>query len=185
MTGPTLPCGWCGTSNRDLSNTNCVNCGGPLPPPPTLPRDELGVEPPPVPRVIPAPYRRRVLYWKNVNVIIGMAFTIVFCWSIIFPIIGIPLWYFGRKKALARLEALERGQAAPARLVSVRLDSSIQMNGRSPWKILYTFDTAQGIKEGWVHAWEALHSRREEGEAFWVVYLPDDPDRNTPWPPVR
>ena len=185
LTHPTLPCGWCGTANRDATRTNCVNCGGPLPALPSLPGEDPGEPPPPVPRVIPSAYQWRVLLWKNVLVSIGIIFTVPFFWTIIFPLIGIPLWVVGYRKARSQLDALERGLPVRAELVDVERDTSIKMNGRSPWRLTYTFETPQGVQEGWVHAWEAAHGRRRPGEALWVVYMPDDPTHNTPWPPIR
>ena len=126
------------------------------------------------------------MLWKNVLVIIGAVFTIVFCWSIIFPIIGIPMWIVGHRRARVRLEALVRGTAGRAELIEVFRDTSVQVSGRSPWRIVYTFETKDGaLLEGWVHTWQASHSRRSPGEAFWVVYLPEDPEQNTIWPPVK
>ena len=181
-----LPCGWCGTTNTDLSNPNCTNCGGPLPPPPTLTSDDPGAPPPQPPRQLPVKYRRQVLFWKNILVLIGAVFTIVFCWSIIFPIIGIPMWIIGHRRAQSRLAALERGNAARAELISVDKDHSVKINGRSPWRIEYTFETTNGqLHDGWEHTWQAHHSRRPVGEVFWVVYLREDPEQNTIWPPVK
>jgi len=93
--------------------------------------------------------------------------------------------YFGYRKAAGQILALEKGQAAPARLVDVYRDTTVVINGRSPWKLEYLFSTPSGEHGGWVHAWENTHSQRPSGEAFWVVYLPDDPEQNTPWPPVK
>ena len=181
-----LPCGWCGTTNTDVARTNCVNCGGPLPPPPTLTVDDPGAPPPPAPRQIPEKYRWRVMLWKNVLVMIGAIFTIVFCWSIIFPIIGIPLWIIGHRRAQGKLAALERGLPGRAELLGVERDHSVKINGRSPWRIEYLFEDRSGqLHEGWQHTWQAQHTRRPVGEKFWVVYLPEDPEQNSIWPPVK
>lgn len=181
-----LPCGWCGTTNAEPNQTNCVNCGGPLPPSAALALDDPGPPPPPGPRNIPSAYRHRLLLWKNPLALVGAIFTIVFCWSIIFPIIGLVMWYFGHKKAQNQLNALVDGVAGRAELIEVFRDSSVNVNGRSPWRLVYTFTDQHGeVHEGWVHSWQAVHSRRPPGEAFWVVYMPDDPDQNAVWPPVR
>ena len=181
-----LLCGWCGTTNTDVTRVRCINCGGPLPPPPTLAADDPGSPPPPVPRQLPTKYRWQVLLWKNVLVTLGMVFTIVFCWSIIFPLFGIPMWIIGYRRAKNQLIALERGVAARAELIGVERDHSVKMNGRSPWRIEYTFETQDGqIRDGWVHTWQGRHTRRSPGEVFWVVYLPEDPEQNTVWPPVK
>ncbi|MEL6346268.1 MAG: hypothetical protein AAFV53_24370 [Myxococcota bacterium] len=180
-----LPCGWCGTSNQDVSLTNCINCGGPLPPSPVLALDDPGAPPPPVPRTIPNTYRWKVLLWNNVMATIGIFFTVFFCWTILFALIGIPMWYFSWRRAFGKLEALQNGVPAQARLEEVFRDGSVKSNGRSPWKLVYTFTTANGaVHEGWTHSWQAHHSRRQSGEAFWVVHMRDDPGQNAVWPPV-
>ncbi len=89
--GLQLPCSWCETLNRDPGRTNCVNCGGPLPALPAAPGETPTRPPPPAPREVPLAYRRRVLLWKNVGVWIGLMFTIPFCWTLLFPLIGIPI----------------------------------------------------------------------------------------------
>lgn len=180
-----LPCGWCGTINRN-NPTNCVNCGGPLPPSPALAIDDPGPPPPALPRQLPSKYKRQVMLWKNPTVFIGVLFTFVFCWTIIFPLIGLPLWIVGHRRARAKLLALERGTPAQAELVEVFRDTSITVNNRNPWRLVYLFTDKDGhTHEGWAHAWQAVHSRREPGEAFWVVYMPNDPSQNAVWPPLR
>ena len=181
-----LPCGWCGTTNTDMARVNCINCGGPLPPAQALAADDPGSPPPLVPRKLPSKYRWRIMLWKNVQVTIGIVFTVVFCWTILFPLIGIPIWIVGHRRAQSQLAALERGIAARAELIGVERDPSVKVNGRSPWRIEYIFETQNGqVLDGWVHTWEGRHTRRSAGEVFWVVYLPEDPSQNNVWPPVR
>ncbi len=179
----TRTCAWCDTVNTDAAATNCVNCGGPLP---ALPGMDPGPEPPPPPRTLPVKYRRRVMYWKNVRVLVGMMFTIVGCWTILFPIIGIPVWIKGRKMALAKLAALERGRGARAQVVDVWRDTSVTINGRNPWAIEYSFETAEGtVVKGKAQAWDASNADRRPGQPLWVVYLPEDPEQNAIWPPIK
>ncbi|MEY4551504.1 MAG: hypothetical protein RL685_7699, partial [Pseudomonadota bacterium] len=109
-------CGWCRASNRRDQTADCLRCGGPLPP---LPGGEPGPRPPEPPRVLPQGYRWRVLLWHNVPAFIGAVFVIVFFWSVIFPLIGAPLWYFAHRKGKRWLLALETGRATRARLTRV------------------------------------------------------------------
>ncbi|MFT4979052.1 MAG: hypothetical protein ACI8S6_004962, partial [Myxococcota bacterium] len=104
------------------------------------------------------------MLWKNVLVIIGALFSIVFCWTLIFPLIGIPMWIIGHRRAQAKLSALQFGAVGQAELVDVSRDTSVTINGRSPWRLDYTFaDAHGGIHEGWAHSWQASHSRRTPG----------------------
>ena len=177
-----IQCAWCETVNRDLSLTNCNNCGGPLPPPPG---QDPGPEPPPAPRVLPAGYHNRIMYWKNVEVMIGILFTVVFFWTILFLIVGILLWYYGRKRAVGKLMALENGRATRAEISDIYIDHSTKDNGRSPWVIEYLFQTPGGERAGKAVAWNPINGSRRVGEPLWVVFVPEDPEKNAIWPPIK
>ncbi len=125
------------------------------------------------------------MLWHNPVVLVGVIFTVFFCWTVAFPLIGAPMWYFGWKKAARRLLALERGIPATARVLEVWRDTSLRINGRNPWRIVYEYDAAEGARESWAHAWDSAHGRRQPGERFWVVYLPGDTESSAPWPPVK
>lgn len=177
-------CGWCGTHVSDASLTNCRNCGGPLP---ALPADdgrlELGQPPPAAPRRLPDTYRRRVLFSKNVFVILGVVFTFCLGWTIVFALVGAPLLYVGWTRAQKKLRALTDGHRSGGRIVEVERDGTVQINNRSPWKIVYTYEAAGKEREGWVHAWDRPRLRPDD--AVWVVWGPDDPADSCLWPPVK
>jgi hypothetical protein len=177
-----LECGWCGFSNRRDETARCVNCGGPLPP---IPGGDPGPEPPPVPRVIPKEYRKRVMFKKNVLVILGMVFTLVFFWSGIFLIIGIPLWIVGHKKGKRKLDALANGTPTRGRILSVAVDYSTTINNEHPWKIEFEYDTPEGTKTASTQAWDPSHQNRPVGEHIWVVYVADKLDTHAIWPPIK
>ena len=119
-------------------------------------------------------------------VLIGIIFTVPFFWTVIFPLIGIPMWVLGRRRALGKLEALERGVAARAEITEVFIDGSVEINGRHPWVVAYTFQTEDGRRiEGRVRGWESSNRDREPGQPLWAVYVREDPDRNAIWPPIR
>lgn len=185
-------CGWCGSGTRDVHASGCVACGGPLPGLPprilaelALPAPEVPY-PPDTPRQFPAGYANRVRYWKNVLFILGVVFTTVFCWSIIFPMIGIPLWYYGHRKAERQLRALSLGRAVEGTITKVFRDTSQTINNEHPWQIDYRFETPTGTQEGAVTSWDPLTARREAGERVWVVYdQAPDHTASSLWPPVR
>ena len=137
------------------------------------------------PRQVPSSYKWKILLLHNPVVLVGVIFTVFFCWTGLFMLIGAPMWYFGWKKAERKLLALERGLPAQARLLEVWRDTSLKINGRSPWRVVYEYEIAGKLREGWAHAWEPAHGRRESGECFWVVYLPDDHAVSAPWPPLK
>jgi hypothetical protein len=180
-----VSCGWCHSSNRRDQTADCARCGGPLPP---LPGGEPGPRPPAPPRALPAGYRWRVLLWKNVPAFIGAAFVIVFFWSVIFPLIGAPLWYFAHRKGKRWLLALETGRATRARLTSVARDRSQSSNGEHPWRIEYRFDLHDGgTAEGFCEAWDTVNAQRRAGDAVWVVYArePSGYLASALWPPLH
>jgi hypothetical protein len=127
-----------------------------------------------------------VRYWKNVMVILGATFTVVFCWSVLFPLIGMPLWCLGRRKAERQLPALSIGSAVEGTITRVFLDRSETMNGEHPWQLDYQFETPAGTQTGSVASWDPLTGRREAGERVWAVFdRAPDHTASSLWPPVR
>lgn len=185
MTTLARTCGWCGSACLDTALTHCNSCGGPLP----LARLQedtaigLGAPPPPAPRELPAAFRREVMVFKNVYVIIGGIFVFAFFWTGIFLLIGAPLLYLGWTRGEKRLLALSTGVSVPGRITEVERDTSVRINNRSPWQIRYTFQGPTGPVESWVHAWKRPDLR--EGDPTWVVFRPEDPSTACLWPPVR
>lgn len=177
-----IECGWCFSSNRRDETAVCRSCGGPLP---GIPGGHPGPRPPDAPRSIPARYRRRTLLWKNTFALVGAFFTVIMFWSLVFPLIGIPMWIYGHRKAKRWLEALERGTATRGRLQSVEKDLSQTINGRHPWKLAFEFDTPDGLRQGTIEAWDPVHGKRPPGEHLWVVYQPERQDHYALWPPLR
>lgn len=184
-------CGWCSSGTRDVHATGCVACGGALPPLPprilaelALPTPEVPY-PPETPRKFPPGYAYRVRYSNNVGVLLGALFTVVFCWTIMFPIIGIPLWYFGHRRAERQLRALQVGRAVEGTITKVFLDTSQHINKKHPWQIDYRFETPTGPATGSVTSWDPMTERREAGERVWVVYdQAADHTASSLWPPV-
>jgi hypothetical protein len=179
-------CGWCSTSTSDATLTNCGNCGGPLPPLPTSRGGTrvltLAAEPPRAPRRLPDAYRNRILYTKNVLVIIGGVFAICLGWTVIFALIGAPMLYVGWTRAQRKLRALTFGHPVPGRIVDVERDSSVTINNRHPWKLTYRYDAAGASREGWTHAWERPDLLPDD--PVWVVWGPDDAAASCLWPPL-
>lgn len=167
----------------------------------------LAVKPGPAPRKLPRGYRARVTFWKNPLAVIGAAFgafgvlfgglgcplTIVLIplglgflgFGVLFGGLGALMAFFGVRAGAVRIRALVDGVPARGRIVEVHTDTSQSINGRHPRSIRYVFDAGDGVHEGVATAWEWLDGDRDPDEPCWVVYLPDDPDTNALWPPVR
>jgi hypothetical protein len=179
-----VQCGWCSSSNFRDKVAFCISCGGDLP---ALPGGNPGPRPPMTPRVLPEGYETRVKYWKNTLTLIGMAFTIVFFWAIIFPIIGVFLWRAGHQKSKRWLFALKEGRATKGTLLHIIHDTSQSINHQSPWKITYSYERYDGQKgEDYIEVWDAVNTRRSSGDALWVVYGEIDGQHTSAiWPPLH
>ncbi len=176
-------CGWCGTSNRRDLTPTCSRCSGPLP---SVPGGDAGPKPPSAIRELPKGYDRRVKFTKNVPVILGATFTIVFSWTIVFPIIGVFLWRFGYIRAKRQLKVLREGIPARGKITAVFEDVNVNINNKHPWKIKFEFESSDGtIREGSVEAWDPAQRERVIGEPIWVVYSNDDVKAHSIWPPVK
>jgi hypothetical protein len=177
-----VACGWCDASNRRDLTDRCARCGGPLP---ALPGGNPGPTPPPAPRALPEGYERRLRYWKNVEVLIGIVFTIAFCWTILFPIIGVLLWLKGSRRAERTLRALRHGQLTRGRITSIELDTTQSINDQHPWTIAFDFDTPNGPGRGTSTAWDPFNARRSRGDVLWVAYTSMSESEAAIWPPIR
>src|SRR5688572_24323764 len=136
-------CGWCRT-HYETWRENCTSCGGPLPP---LPGSELGPEPAPPPREIPACFVRAQKWSRNPLVLGGtgmivlgivgalfVAFVIKKPWFAILPLgfgaLGIYVLHGGRKEAVRILAAFRNGRAVKGEVVEVLVDSPYQVKGQ-------------------------------------------------------
>jgi len=183
-------CGWCDARTAGPLAERCASCGGPLPalPPRILAELQLPApasQPPPdAPRGLPRGYEMRVRYWKNVAVMIGMAFTVLFGWTVIFALAGVPLWVHGHRKASRWIRALVHGAAVEGTITRVFVDVHQAIDHKNPWQVDYRFETPAGTVEGHVTSWDPLTAQRRAGERVWVVYDPRAPAASALWPPV-
>ncbi len=179
-----VQCGWCSSANHREQVDFCNSCGGELPP---MPGGVPGPRPPDTPRSLPRGYANRVKYWKNTKTLIGIVFTIVFCWSILFPLIGIFVWRAGAKQSREWLHALVHGRATRGTLTRIELDRSQHINHKHPWKITYTYELHSGeTQEDFVEAWDKVNAMRSPGDVVWVVYGEIENKRTSAiWPPLR
>ena len=181
-----LECPWCKTVNKVIDETNCKNCGGPLP---AIAHNNEGLDkgkaPGNPPRNIPNVYIKKLKY-RNIYFILGFFFTVPFFWTVIFPIIGIFMMRHGLKSANQKLAALEKGIKAEGVLMEIYKDTSTTVNGKHPWKLEYEFKTQSGklvyaTKTG---AWNSNNRYRKINDRLWIVYLSENPEISAIWPPV-
>lgn len=178
-----VTCPWCKSQFHNSYASNCANCGGSLP---IAEGNGPGQPPPPAPRVLPKSYIRAVKYTSNVMSILGVVFTIVFCWSVIFPIIGIFLWRKGLRDANNELIPLQHGATVKGEVTAIRVDGSKQINGRNPRILEFVF-SANGQRFGGnvPNIMDPIEQWRRPGDQIWVLYMPDNPDLSSVWPPLK
>ncbi len=176
---------------------------------PPRPGTDAGEPPPPVPRSVPKPFERKIRYTNNVSfiagaillvvgVLQGMLFTMIgattgmnaFVWVgpgilLFLGGLGAVFLVHARGKAYGILKAFCEGRAVVGRIVDVHRDTSIKVNGRSPWAITYTFEADGREVEGTAQSWDVHAQGREAGRPVHVLYVPGDAEHSTLWPPVR
>ncbi|MES0490664.1 MAG: hypothetical protein ABUK01_11760 [Leptospirales bacterium] len=177
-----IECGWCDQPNKVGESTHCTFCSGPLP---TPPGETLAEAPPSTPRKLPANYLAKRCN-EDYIIKISKVFIYVFFWSIIFPIVGFFAWRNTKKKIMHQIKALEEGLAVEGQIIDVYRDTSLTVNGRNPWAMVYTFETKVGqLLEGTISSWDLSIPLRKPGEKTWVVYVAEEPEINSIWPPIK
>lgn len=177
-----VKCPWCETQIADPTFSNCPNCGGTIA---LSEGDNPGPTPPSAPRILPPKFVKKTKYTNNVYTIIGIVFTIPFFWTVVFPIIGIILWKKGIKNANAELNPLMNGNSTHGTIVDVSENRSIQINGRSPFVVSFTFNAnGQTMNGSMGNLFDASSKLKKPGDKIWVVYMLDDPEQSSIWPPL-
>jgi len=183
-----VQCGWCRSSHPyPLTNSNCSNCGGPLP----NTNLKLGKPPPAIPRKIPKQFLKNVK-WTNsyykvslLFMVMGIPFIPFMGLGLIPCIIGFFLYKETCKKIEGRLHALKKGCHTEGRITAIYLDKNVQILGKSPGKVEYVFRSNDGIR----HFDFKVSSNTDIlaydiGESIWVVYIKENPKLNDIWPPI-
>jgi hypothetical protein len=160
----------------------------------------LGPEPPPVPRKLPKVYVRRVRWTQNIATMVGLGFTLlgtVFFIPMLMnklwvPLLvpsfmllgGVSMFRYGWKTASARLRAFRFGKAVQGSIYQVGVDTTQQINGRHPSKVIYHFPVDGQMHEGVIITFDTTAARRFSGQPVWVLYNEDDPTENAIFPPL-
>jgi hypothetical protein len=104
---------------------------------------------------------------------------------LIFGSIGFGLARAGRRNAAVMLRAFEHGVAARGEIDSVDQDMSVQIDGRSPWVVRYTFQAQHREFEGKTQTFDHTAHHRLPGQPLHVLYVKEDPTQNTIYPPFK
>ncbi|MFL5753079.1 MAG: hypothetical protein ACJ76F_06715 [Bacteroidia bacterium] len=183
-------CPWCRTYYQLRNGTNCINCGGALPPPAGPHR---GDAPPPVPRFIPKQFKNKLLYQKNYLLLFGALFAVAnFPFSsrlngldIILIGIGAYCCWMGYARAMRKINVLQRGEIAEGAITSAGENLSTEVNGKHPYQIEYTYEVNGTKRKGQMNCWDETSLSHYEGEPVWVVYSTGSFENNSSiWPPL-
>jgi hypothetical protein len=201
-------CPWCGTSYLDFQS-NCKNCGGPLPAVAETTAESVSTEslptPPPAPRPISEWYIWRLLIadgWAItafVFVLLGVIFGVVgsgLTIGIITAFVGIPFLLFGIaflgtgagliiwrfQLAQKLVNVLRDGEATRGRVVDLHEDYSVSVNDQHPWGIRYQFQAGGQDYEGQVTTLNRPGPQLQVGKTICVLYLPADAKWNSIYP---
>jgi membrane protein implicated in regulation of membrane protease activity len=205
-----ITCPWCGT-NYAAFQSNCKNCGGPLPhPAESTPAASAAsgsdvVMPPPPPRVIADSYAWRLLLadgWAITASIFALLGAIFFPLGAILTIgivtafVGIPFAGLGfvflslaiaalvwrYQEAQKVLTVLRTGEATRGQIVSVQQNYNVQINGRNPWSLVYQFRANGRDIQGRVTTLNYPGPQLRPGSPACVLYLSNAPDYNSLYP---
>lgn len=167
---------------------------------PPLPGMEIGPPPPPAPRTLPKGFALRTRLTGNIATWIGLIFfgfgsfmtTAVFFanpWFALFPLLfalgGFGMLRYGLIQAKHTLKAFKQGTAIAGNVHSLSSDTTQTVNGKHPYKLIYHFQLNGNLHDGSVVSFDSTLSKRRSGQPLWILYLPDDPTKNTLYPPVR
>ncbi len=202
-----ITCPWCGTNHLEFQS-NCKNCGGPLPAPSeiavTQSRRKLEMPPEP-PREISNSFAWRWLLSDGWTVaalvftILGGTFSITgagLTVGIITAFVGIPFLLFGLvmlagglavliwryDQAQKALNVLRHGQATRGQITALEPNYNVRINGRTPWSIGYKFTLDGADYEGRITTLNNPSADMAPGNPAVVLYLPDAPQYNGLYP---
>lgn len=153
--------------------------------------------PPPAPRALPSGFAGRAdpvaSFFRFFGVLFGgiplvMFFTLIgtdpaALFMLLFIVIGGTLGTIGFVR-VARVKRLFRdGEPAPALVTDAWLDTSLKVNGRSPHKIVFQYETPDGqVREAKVSRFKVAPELRVPGARVFALYDRNDPARATLWP---
>lgn len=203
-----ITCPYCGT-NYLIFQSNCKNCGGPLPtveqPIQYNASKEYLPVPPPAPRPISNSLTWRLLLsdgWSIaafVFTIFGLVFGPVgtgFTVGILTAFLGIPflslgLLFFGTgivifiwryQEKQKTVNVLRIGEAAYGQVTDVHENTSVMVNDNHPWIIRYQFQVDGQVQDGSVTTLNRPGEQLQAGKRICVLYLPADLRSNSLYP---
>ncbi|MCW5878368.1 MAG: hypothetical protein KIS80_05825 [Anaerolineales bacterium] len=201
-----ITCPWCGTNHAEFQS-NCKNCGAPLPTPQqqAAERKRSGLQiPPSPPRKMSGGFIWRWLVTDGWSIVAFVFLMLAISFipaglglivGVVTALIGIPLFLVGVVMLAAAagvfywrftlaqrlLKVLREGLTTRGEITEVRQNYSVQINGRSPWIISYTFRLDGTEYTGTVTTMNTPQ-HLNPGDATAILYLAEDPQYNGIYP---
>ncbi|MBL8045896.1 MAG: hypothetical protein JNL09_05105 [Anaerolineales bacterium] len=205
----TLTCPWCGT-HYVAFQSNCKNCGGPMPLPAAATGPSNAVTPalpvpPPAPRAFADSYVWRLVFsdgWALAGSIFGILGTVFLCIGlplivtivgapvgIIFALLGSVFLLIGGvaitrryQTAQTTLNVLRHGAVAYGQIIDLTRDFSVSVNHEHPWIIRYQCEVNGQLVAGQVITMNTPGPQLQVGQPAAVLYAPNAPQNNTLYP---
>ncbi|MCW5877152.1 MAG: hypothetical protein KIS85_09790 [Anaerolineales bacterium] len=202
-----VTCPWCGTNHPEFQS-NCKNCGAPLPTPQQQAAERARSalpQPPPPPREMSSRFIWRWMMTDGwtiggfVLLMFGISLApagLGLIAGLITAFVGIPLFFIGLvilaggmgvfywRYTLAQklLNVLRHGRSTTGEITQVQQNHSVQINGRSPWNIDYVFKLDGKSYGGTVITLNTPDEHLKKGSPAVVLYLPEEPEYNGLYP---
>lgn len=202
-----IVCPWCGTHYITFQS-NCQNCGGPLPAveekSASLPSEEI-----PIPSAAPRPISDKYV-WQLLSTdgwaitafvfgLLGFIFSLVglgLTLGIITAFVGIPFLCLGLvflsigggvltwryQRAQKVVNVLRNGASTQGRIVEITQNYAVRINRQHPWVIRYQFQVNGQSYEGQVSTLKQPRQQFQVGSVVSILYLAEAPQWNSIYP---
>ncbi len=95
------------------------------------------------------------------------------------------MWPKGLKDANNELIPFQHGSIAQGKIITVEYDYSKTINGRHPLTVNFSFAVGGRTHQGNVeNIFTSINQLKQSGEAVWIVYIPENPELISVWPPM-
>lgn len=137
---------------------------------------------------------------SNLMMLIGLGFSVlpliliipmlaVKTWAVLFPLFfltgGLSMINLGWKSGKKILHAFRDGIAVQGSVHSLTRDHTTSVNGQHPWKLTYHFPVDNRMHSGTLTSFNSTLSTFKFGQPLWVLYLPEDHEASTIYPPLK
>jgi hypothetical protein len=98
-----------------------------------------------------------------------------------FGVAGLLLWMIGRAQRALAERVFRDGAEVSGEVVRVFRDHAVRMNGKNPFRVVYTFMAEGKPRSGTATFWDDEPPRVEVGERVTILHAPSSPSRSVLW----